>query len=221
MPADQPYMPLLAYVLFYFQGADSPPALPVLKEEIDQLWQQGESELLATGMRNEDLPRVQLPIAAWVDEAILTSNWSQKEQWQAVSLQRRHFRTVNAGQLFFDQLRQLCDDDQRLKEPYGLCLSLGFKGAFFQPADAPHLKEARLQAGVVSTAPKDFLAPDLLFPAAYGTLGPSRPERFWRRQWERHVWFLLPPIFLLLLWISCQWLLNRQLLQGLGISSLG
>lgn len=46
-------------------------------------------------------------VCAFVDEALLTSNWAEKPRWQACTLQRTCFGTVNAGVEFYDHLRRL------------------------------------------------------------------------------------------------------------------
>ncbi len=46
-------------------------------------------------------------VCAFADEALLTSNWTEKPRWQASTLQRTCFGTVNAGVEFYDHLRRL------------------------------------------------------------------------------------------------------------------
>lgn len=46
-------------------------------------------------------------VCAFVDEALLTSSWTEKLRWQASTLQRTCFGTVNAGVEFYEHLRRL------------------------------------------------------------------------------------------------------------------
>ena len=48
---------------------------------------------------------------AYVDELVLCSTWAEKPRWQAMPLQREHYRTTNAGAEFYTRLEKLGEDE--------------------------------------------------------------------------------------------------------------
>ncbi len=72
-------------------------------------------------------------LAAFVDEAILRSQWVGKEQWADNPLQLQFFETYLAGEGFFeklDSLRTRGESAVEVIEIYYLCLVLGFEGKY-------------------------------------------------------------------------------------------
>jgi type VI secretion system protein ImpK len=114
--------------------------------------------LLDRGMakaRNENPGQAEnalFAVCAFADEAIVGSSWQGRGEWLRHKLQQERFNTANAGQEFYERLAVLCegipegseesgvseyndqetDDDRRdALEVYAACLTLGFRGKFF------------------------------------------------------------------------------------------
>ena len=72
-------------------------------------------------------------LVAFLDETILASEWSQKDDWLANSLQLEHFGRFDAGEEFYavlGKLRQRRGPGSSVLKIYYLCLVLGFKGKY-------------------------------------------------------------------------------------------
>ena len=72
-------------------------------------------------------------LAAFVDEAVLRSQWEGKEQWADNPLQLQFFETYLAGEGFFEKLEALRTRGESAVEVikiYYLCLVLGFEGKY-------------------------------------------------------------------------------------------
>ena len=44
------------------------------------------------------------PVAAWIDETILCSEWTHRDGWVKFQLQRKYFDINNAGDVFFKKI---------------------------------------------------------------------------------------------------------------------
>lgn len=80
-----------------------------------------------------DLSTAKYGLAAFLDEAVLNSEWPGREQWADEPLQLRYFNTYVAGGGFFDKLDAVRAQDPpnpELLELYHLCLTLGFRGKY-------------------------------------------------------------------------------------------
>jgi type VI secretion system protein ImpK len=72
-------------------------------------------------------------LAAFVDETVLTNNFSLKEEWEKYPLQLEYFGEQLAGNKFFDRLESMLkqiDAAVDAAEIYYVCLLLGFKGKY-------------------------------------------------------------------------------------------
>jgi type VI secretion system protein ImpK len=72
-------------------------------------------------------------LAAYIDEAILSSAWPGRSQWMSRPLQLELFGDHLAGEGFFDRLTQLRQGGEvnlDLLELYYVCLQLGFEGVY-------------------------------------------------------------------------------------------
>ncbi len=90
----------------------------------------------AARTKGESLPQAELDealfaVCAWIDERILYSSWSGRNDWQIDTLQAKFFGTTSAGVEFFERVEKLGADQLPLRQIYALCLRLGFKGRFF------------------------------------------------------------------------------------------
>ncbi|MGD8882167.1 MAG: DotU family type IV/VI secretion system protein [Desulfobacterales bacterium] len=187
------FMELLAYVA-YFQKTVTvrQPAFDQVKADIDRLASQADSYLQSTGIPKEDGDHAKFAIFAWIDEVILGSAWNQKDQWQGQQLQRTHFQTTDAGELFFERLNTLGPHQNNVREVYYLCLAMGFSGRYIHEGDdflLEQLKTSNLKVLTGSSLGLPALEEGKLFAEAY----PGQPVELQPQQRERGLF----PIILL------------------------
>lgn len=136
-------------------------------------------------VRDEDIETARYALVAFVDEMILNSGWSGKEQWQKASLQVEIFKRATAGDEFFDTLLTLTDSQRPVLEVYFLCLALGFEGKY-RDAGPDRQRELR---GILESLRRRIAGagPDLevpFFESAYERLRPVEvAERVRGRMW--------------------------------------
>ena len=135
---------LLAYMAYFTRTVKSKqPAFDQVKADIDRLVSQADACLQDRGIPKEDSDHARFAIFSWIDEAILSSPWKEKEQWQRQQLQRTHFQTVDAGEIFFERLNMLGPHQNNVREVYYLCLAMGFTGRYVHEGDDFLLEQLR------------------------------------------------------------------------------
>ncbi len=100
-------------------------------------------EYLTGGYSEEQYEMAKFGAIAFIDEAILSTSWEQKRQWRENLLQMEHFKTVKAGELFYERLNSLSPvnpAERDIREVYYYCLALGFRGKYFNPDDRARLE---------------------------------------------------------------------------------
>ncbi len=122
---------LFATMLLFREAAESNrPALHDLKSSV-----LGQLDTIAKAPEAQKLPDTEVEearfaLVAWVDEMVMTSDWSRREEWQRESLQFELFRTNRAGDDFYEHLSSLSPEQSAVREIYVLCLALGFEGQY-------------------------------------------------------------------------------------------
>ena len=104
-----------------------------LKSRVADLFEKFEREGRTAGIDNEKVRLAKFALVAFLDETIISSSWTQKDEWLAEPMQIKLFDTFNAGEEFFEhlhQLRQRSSGNADILEVYYLCLALGFKGKY-------------------------------------------------------------------------------------------
>jgi len=138
------FMELLAYAAYFLKAVKArQPAFDQVKADIDRLISQADACLENRGIPKEDCDHVRFAIFAWIDEVILNSPWNEKEQWQRQQLQRIHFQTADAGEIFFERLNTLGPHQNYVREVYYLCLAMGFTGRYIHEGDDFLLEQLR------------------------------------------------------------------------------
>jgi type VI secretion system protein ImpK len=120
----------------------------------------------------EDFDLARFAVCAWVDEAILNSNWNFKDFWKREQLQRMYYQTTDAGEEFFDKLNTVGFHQRDVREVYFLCLALGFMGRYCHAGDEYLLGQVRssnLKLLMGSSVGLPSLERSDLFPEAYQT----------------------------------------------------
>lgn len=176
------FMPLIAYVAYFQQNAAArQPPFEQVKGDIQRLLSESEMCVKKGTFSQDDYDQARFMVCAWVDEAILSSAWSQKGMWQREQLQRLYYNTTDAGEEAFERLNALGFHQQDVREVYYLCLALGFKGRFIHQGDEyllEQLKLSNLKYLLGSSVGIPSLERAELFPEAYPAnsvkLGPQR-----------------------------------------------
>lgn len=105
----------------------------LLKTRVIEMFDKFENNARRIGIDNEKVRMVKFALVAFLDETIISSEWTEKNEWLAEPLQIKLFDTFNAGEEFFTNmstLRQRTSANKDVLEIYYLCLSLGFKGKY-------------------------------------------------------------------------------------------
>jgi type VI secretion system protein ImpK len=179
------FMDLVAYVSYFLKTApERQPPFSQVKADIHRLLGQSEECIRKGSFSREDYDQARFAVCAWVDEAILNSDWKEKAQWQKEQLQRLYYRTTEAGEEFFERLNAVGFQQRGVREVYYLCLALGFTGRHCNPGDEfllGQLKTSNLKLLLGTSVGLPSLEREQLFPDAYPTeafeVGP-RERRF-------------------------------------------
>jgi len=105
--------------------------LDVLRQRVKSLLGRVEARARDAGYGNEEVQLVLFACVAFLDETIIASEWSHKDEWLARPLQLEYFDRFDAGEEFFvklDKLRQRSQAMAPVLKVYHLCMSLGFRG---------------------------------------------------------------------------------------------
>ena len=163
------FMPVIAYVVrFRSASAQDRPGFQEVKGEIRRLVAQSETTCRGAGIDPQAYDQARFMVCAWIDEALLASDWREKQLWQHEQLQRLYYNTTDAGVEVFDRLDALGPHNE-VREVYSLCLALGFKGRYIGPADRfllEQLKTSHLMLLLESPAGIPSLETMELFPGA-------------------------------------------------------
>jgi type VI secretion system protein ImpK len=104
-----------------------------LRQRTKELLDDAERKALSTGVSPDDIRAAKFALVAFIDETVLSSDWSQKEAWASTPLQLELYDQYDAGEVFFDRLERLREnpkDNTEALEIYYLCMTLGFKGKY-------------------------------------------------------------------------------------------
>jgi type VI secretion system protein ImpK len=165
------FIEMLAYVVYFLKTAKArQPVSAQVRADIDRLVSQCDARALEKGIPKEDYDHARFAIFAWVDEAIMNSAWNEKEQWQRNQLQRIHFQTTDAGEIFYERLNSLGPHKRDVREVYYLCLAMGFTGRYIHEGDdfmLEQLRASNLKLLMGSSLGLPSLEKGELFPEAY------------------------------------------------------
>ncbi|MBF0466352.1 MAG: DotU family type IV/VI secretion system protein [Nitrospirae bacterium] len=81
----------------------------------------------------EETDEAKYALVVFLDETILYSHWSEKEQWAKLPLQLQFYGNNKGGTQFFDKIEIIKKSDYKtsdLLEIYYICLVLGFEGKY-------------------------------------------------------------------------------------------
>ncbi|EAY3718182.1 DotU family type IV/VI secretion system protein [Salmonella enterica] len=69
-------------------------------------------------------------VIAWMDEIILRSSLSWRQNWQSELLQRKYLDITTAGERFFTDLDELSPEHVQARKVFLFCLQNGFRGRY-------------------------------------------------------------------------------------------
>jgi len=165
------FIKLIAYVAYLTRSsADRQPAFAQVNADIQRLIAESETICHQGGFAREDYDLARFAVFAWVDERLLSSEWSGKIEWMRDQLQRRYFQTTEAGEHFFQKLNTIGPHQRDVREVYYICLSMGFAGQYCNEGDDYLLEQLKISNLKVLTGGSmgvPALDGQNLFPGAY------------------------------------------------------
>ncbi len=141
-----------------------------VRADMERMIQRCDQTAATGGFDPKDYDLARFAVFAWIDEAIMGSDWPGRSQWQRQSLQRVYYQTADAGELFFERLNTLGLEQRQVREVYYLCLALGFSGQYCNPGDEillDQLKASNLKLLFGSSVAVPSLEREKLFADAY------------------------------------------------------
>ena len=121
---------LLAFAMQLRRSSD-PGDAEALRQRIDEQFRGLESKARQADVPQEDVQQAKYAVAAFIDEMILTSQWSLKDSWADKPLQLAYFNDFAAGEEFYNRIDALrAAKKNSVIEVYYLCLALGFRGKY-------------------------------------------------------------------------------------------
>src|SRR6056297_3241785 len=185
------FMEIIGYTRYLLEQLESaPPAFESIRNHYKNLLDRSRDKARQAKLSTVEWKKGCFPVCAWVDEVLLCSNWAEKDKWRSHQLQLRYFKTTNAGEDFFHRLERMKDRENDIREVYLYCLSLGFKGKFYNEEDELSLAEIKTDT-LLKLFPEDeaMSLPNSLFPEAY------MQQKAQKKGWKKGV----SPVFLMIM----------------------
>ena len=161
---------LIAYTALVVRPTGGGQTFDQVDANIRRLLADSEALCNKGGFEPTDYDLGRFAVFAWIDEAILFSNWEGKTRWMGEQLQRRYYQTSDAGKLFFERLNTIGPHQIDVREVYYLCLAMGFAGQYCNEGDDYLLDQLRISNLKLLTG-SSMGVPDIqkltLFPNGY------------------------------------------------------
>jgi type VI secretion system protein ImpK len=174
------FIEVMAYVSYWLHSVETKqPPYEDVKEEIWRLLSESEIHPARSAFPPEEFDQARFALCAWIDEAIVGSQWLHRNRWLNDQLQRFHYNTTDAGEEFFDRLDKVGLQQREVREVFYLCLAQGFTGRYCELGDQYHLeqiKSANLKLLLGSSNGLPSLEGLNLFPEAHPN-AESRPAK--------------------------------------------
>ena len=211
------FINIISFVAFFLKSPGvKQSSYEKVKGNIQRLIAQSESCIGNEKISREDYDLARFAVLAWVDEAIMSSSWDGRLQWQREKLQRLYYQTEDAGEIFFDRLNTIGFQKREVREVFYMCLALGFTGQYCNPGDdvlLEALKDENLKMLTGSSMDAFSLEKRELFPEAYQieSIRSKSPKSRGPFSFFSLMCFIAPVIFL-----GGMFLLYRILLENIG-----
>jgi type VI secretion system protein ImpK len=121
------------YLLFLLKDGNAPSSAAEFNRRVDHFLAQFEKNSRNFGKEVAGIAEAKYAFCALMDEIILSSEFSLREEWERMPLQLRIFGEHLAGEGFFDRLEVLRRDPNNnfeAMEVFHTCLLLGFQGKY-------------------------------------------------------------------------------------------
>lgn len=121
------------YLLFLLRNGNGPNSVVEFNKRIDQFLAQFDANARNFGKSSAAVSDAKYAFCALMDEIVLSSDFSIREDWERSPLQLRLFGEHLAGERFFDKLEALRMDpvaNVEVLEVFYTCLLLGFQGKY-------------------------------------------------------------------------------------------
>jgi type VI secretion system protein ImpK len=214
------FMELFGYVHTLRQNAAArQPSYDVVRADVLRLLKQSEAFPTKNGCTWEEYDAARYALCAWIDERILAAGWEHAGRWRAEPLQLVYYGSADAGEKFFERLKQMGAQQNAVREVYFLCLALGFEGRHGGPDGSATLHQLKTQNlrllfdGATDTPTVASLENGRLFPDAVSHSPAALPARPSTRGslWVTH----------LIVWSSSVLLIILYVIYRLSLHSLG
>lgn len=126
------YLPVVRLVSRF-----SEPEMSLLDDEafrqlVLPLFEQAMNDSRAAGVSQEEVDDARFAMAVWFDEMVLRSALPVRQQWRNSMLQTQWYNTVIGGEIFFERMDSVPDDQKALRMVFLNCLLMGFHGKYHQ-----------------------------------------------------------------------------------------
>jgi type VI secretion system protein ImpK len=121
------------YLLFLLRSGNPPNSISEFNKRIEHFLGQFEKNARNLGKSHLAVQDAKYAFCALLDEIVLSSDFSIREDWERAPLQLRLFGEHLAGERFFDKLETLRQDpaaNVEVLEVFHTCLLLGFQGKY-------------------------------------------------------------------------------------------
>ncbi len=135
---------VLAFAAHLRGGAE--PDVEGLRADVRRLFSNFDSSAQLAGKEPAVIDASRYALAAHIDEVVLSSPWSIRQEWAGRPLQMEYFNDFTAGEEFFNKLEALRGSDGQRSEAlevYGLVLGMGFRGKYAGVAGAEQVHQLR------------------------------------------------------------------------------
>lgn len=151
------FSPVFAFVLELQHSLQEtrsaePPQAATVMQRAREVLRQAEVAGRDCRFREDLVNQARFALVALIDELVLTSRWTMRDDWARQYLALEMFKESNAGEEFFNRMEALLrtsrpdPDVAGALEVYLGCLAFGFRGRCNDPSGQEELRELRERA---------------------------------------------------------------------------
>jgi type VI secretion system protein ImpK len=196
------------YLLFLLRSENGPVSIAEFNRRIDQYLATFERVCRTFSKSQDAIIETKYAFCALLDETILSSQLSIRDEWQQSPLQLRLFGEHLAGEIFFSKLEKLREEPTthiELLEVFHTCLLLGFQGKYLlEGSEKLNYLVARLGQEIAAVrGPDKGFAPHWKIPLKF--------NEYVRHELPLWLYYALLAIVGVGVFIFLQWMLVTQL----------
>lgn len=196
------------YLLFLLRGKNSPTSCVEFNHRIDQYLSTFDRVCKTFDKPIEAVLDAKYAFCALLDEIVLSSGISIRDEWELAPLQLRLFGEHLAGERFFDKLEQLRQNPAgniEQLEVFHTCLLLGFQGKYLlEGKEKLNYLIAKLGQEITSVrGPTKGFAPNWKIPLKF--------NEYVRHELPLWLYYALLAVLGIALFLSLQWVLTQKM----------